>query len=397
MKTAIIGGGAAGFFLAINLKEMFPEMEVTIFEKSRKVLSKVRISGGGRCNCTNTFKDITDLSHVYPRGYRLLKRLFNAFDHQDAYRWFENHGVSLTVQEDGCVFPSSQFSETIINCFTHTANRLGVEIQLETKINSFEELHGYDYIAVTTGGSPRIEGLSIYANTGHKIVSPVPSLFSFNIDDKQLCELMGTVIENVTAIIPSSKFRAQGTLLITHWGVSGPAILKLSSYAARFLNEQAYQSPLSINWTNKNDAETMSDIIRLASDNIHKIITNTHLENISQRLWNYLIEKAIDKKCRLRWTDLSQKDINRIVNTLCNDNYHINGRSTYKEEFVTCGGISLSSINPTTLESRCIPNLFFAGEILDFDGITGGFNFQAAWTTAYTVAQAITNKGRHHH
>jgi predicted Rossmann fold flavoprotein len=207
---------------------------------------------------------------------------------------------------------------------------------------------------------------------------------------------MGTVIENVTTIIPSSKFRAQGTLLITHWGVSGPAILKLSSYAARFLNEQAYQSPLSINWANKNDAETMNDIVRLASDNSHKIITNTHLENISQRLWNYLIEKAIDKKCRLRWTDLSQKDINRIVNTLCNDNYHINGRSTYKEEFVTCGGISLSSINPTTLESRCIPNLFFAGEILDIDGITGGFNFQAAWTTAYTVAQAITNKGRHH-
>lgn len=388
MKTAIVGGGAAGFFLAINLKEMCEQMEVTIFEKSRKVLAKVEISGGGRCNCTNSFAEVRDLQYVYPRGHRLMKRLMKGFSHRDAYDWFEKHGVRLTTQEDQCVFPMSQDSHSIINCFLAEARRHNVEIRTETKIDSLDELSDYDFIAVTTGGSPKVEGIRWLER--HEVESPVPSLFTFQIDDKALQALMGTVVENAVTMIPGTKMRAEGPLLITHWGMSGPAILKLSSYAARHLAECGYKSPLAVNWTNLHDNEVLSALEEITIRHSQKQLQTISPCGLPSRLWSYLVEKCLGERANGRWGSLNKKELNRLANILSGgDMYNIAGRAPFKDEFVTCGGVSLSSVNPATLESKEKPHLYFAGEVLDIDGITGGFNFQAAWTTAYTVAQAI--------
>ena len=390
MKTAIIGGGAAGFFLGINLKEMCPEMEVTIFEKSKRVLAKVEISGGGRCNCTNSFAEVRDLSEVYPRGHRLMKRLMKGFSQEDAYEWFERHGVRLTTQDDQCVFPMSQDSHTIINCFLAEARRYGIEIRTETKIDSLDLLSGYDFIAVTTGGSPKAEGLRWLGDMGHELESPVPSLFTFQIADEALHALMGTVVEDVVTMIPGTKLRAQGPLLITHWGMSGPAILKLSSYGARLLADQQYRAPLAVNWTNRRDTEVMTMLDEIIICSPQKQLKTISPCGLPSRLWTYLAEKCLGERANGRWGSLNKKEMNRLVNLLSGgDSYQIAGRAAFKDEFVTCGGIALSAVNPSTLESRHVPHLFFAGEVLDIDGITGGFNFQAAWTTAYTVACAI--------
>lgn len=390
MKTAIIGGGAAGFFLGINLKEMCPEMEVTIFEKSKRVLAKVEISGGGRCNCTNSFAEVRDLSEVYPRGHRLMKRLMKGFSQEDAYEWFERHGVRLTTQDDQCVFPMSQDSHTIINCFLTEARRCGIEIRTETKIDSLDLLSGYDFIAVTTGGSPKAEGLRWLSDMGHELESPVPSLFTFQIADEALHALMGTVVEDVVTMIPGTKLRAQGPLLITHWGMSGPAILKLSSYGARLLADQQYRAPLAVNWTNRRDTEVMTMLDEIIICSPQKQLKTISPCGLPSRLWTYLAEKCLGERANGRWGSLNKKEMNRLVNLLSGgDSYQIAGRAAFKDEFVTCGGIALSAVNPSTLESRHVPHLFFAGEVLDIDGITGGFNFQAAWTTAYTVACAI--------
>ena len=389
MKTAIIGGGAAGFFLAINLKEMCPEMAVTIFEKSKRVLAKVEISGGGRCNCTNSFAEVRDLSAVYPRGHRLMKRLMKGFSQEDAYAWFERHGVRLTTQEDQCVFPVSQDSHSIINCFLSETRRHGVEIRTETKIDSLNQLSDYDFIAVTTGGMTAQNARNTQIIP---IVPPVPSLFTFQIDDDALHALMGTVVENVMTMIPGTKLRAEGPLLITHWGMSGPAILKLSSYAARLLAENSYQAPLAVNWTNRRDTEVMTMLDEMMIRYPQKQLKTMSPCGLPLRLWTYLVEKCLGERSNGRWGSLNKKERNRLANLLSgSDGYQIAGRAPFKDEFVTCGGIDLSAVNPSTLESRHVSHLFFAGEVLDIDGITGGFNFQAAWTTAYTVACAITN------
>ena len=390
MKTAIVGGGAAGFFLAINLKEMMPDMQVTIFERSQHVLAKVEISGGGRCNCTNSFEEVTDLSQVYPRGHRLLKRLFNNFDYRDAYRWFEEHGVPLVTQDDQCVFPQAQDSHAIIDCFLSLARRYHIDIQKGCKVQSLEDAKDYDNVVVTTGGSPKGEGLSWLAEQGHEIETPVPSLFTFAIHDKPLQALMG-VVTDVEAMIPGTKLRANGPLLITHWGLSGPAILKLSSHAARYLAEKNYQAPLAVRWLSLTDQEITSLLYEQAASQPKKQLTTYNPFGLQQRLWAYLVEKALDARHQIRWTEMNKKDVNRLVNVLLNDTYQIAGRAPFKDEFVTCGGVSLKAVNPSTLESRHVPHLYFAGEVLDIDGITGGFNFQAAWTTAYTVASAIAD------
>ena len=390
MKTAIVGGGAAGFFLAINLKEMMPDMQVTIFERSQHVLAKVEISGGGRCNCTNSFEEVTDLSQVYPRGHRLLKRLFNNFDYRDAYRWFEEHGVPLVTQDDQCVFPQAQDSHAIIDCFLSLARRYHIDIQKGCKVQSLEDVKDYDNVVVTTGGSPKGEGLSWLAELGHEIETPVPSLFTFAIHDKPLQALMG-VVTDVEAMIPGTKLRANGPLLITHWGLSGPAILKLSSHAARYLAEKNYQEPLAVRWLSLTDQEITSLLYEQAASQPKKQLTTYNPFGLQQRLWAYLVEKALDARHQIRWTEMNKKDVNRLVNVLLNDTYQIAGRAPFKDEFVTCGGVSLKAVNPSTLESRHVPHLYFAGEVLDIDGITGGFNFQAAWTTAYTVASAIAD------
>lgn len=392
MKTAIIGGGAAGFFLAVTLKEMMPEMDVTIFERGTRVLRKVAVSGGGRCNCTNSFEGISDLQTVYPRGHRLMKRLMKGFSQRDAFQWFERHGVRLTTQADHCVFPQSQQSQTIIQCFEHYCRRYGVTVSTGVSIGSLAELAAYDFVCVTIGGQPHKEGLDWLAALGHEIVAPVPSLFTFNIDDAALRALMGTVVEQASAMIPATSFRASGPLLITHWGMSGPAILRLSSYAARHLSDSGYQSALSVNWTDRKENSVVEKLQLIATANPQKMLANVRPFDLPQRLWSHLLEKSLAERAERRWTDLSRKDLNRLVNTLTNDNYLISGRAPFKDEFVTCGGISLSSVNAATLESRTVPHLYFAGEVLDIDGVTGGFNFQAAWTTAHTVASAIVRE-----
>ena len=388
MRTAIIGGGAAGFFLAINLKEMMPTMEVTIFEKSKKVLAKVEVSGGGRCNCTNSFEAVRDLSQVYPRGHRLMKRLFKTFDYHDAYSWFENHGVRLVTQDDACVFPASQDSHTIINTFLLYAKRLGVEILTERKITSLDELKDYDFIIVTTGGMPK----TMLPMVSEPVEEPVPSLFTFNINDDDLRALMGTVVEEATAYIPGTNFKASGPLLITHWGMSGPAILRLSSYAARELHDHQYQMPLAVNWCSEKDATVQAELQAIIAQHPQKQLATIRPFNLPTRLWAYLLEKTLGERAQYRWQHLTQKDLNRLTNCLCNDSYQIAGRAAFKDEFVTCGGISLAAVDTNTLESKHLPRVFFAGEVLDIDGVTGGFNFQAAWTTAYVVAQAIARQ-----
>ena len=385
MKTAIVGGGAAGFFLAINLKEMCPQMEVTIFEKSKKVLAKVEVSGGGRCNCTNSFEGVSDLSQVYPRGHRLLKRLFKIFDYHDAYQWFEDHGVRLMTQEDHCVFPMSQDAHTIINLFLAEARRHGIEIRTQQKIESLEELKDFDFKAITTGGMP-----SAFSLLTSSIIPPVPSLFTFSIDDEALRSLMGTVVEYATASIPGTKFRSTGPLLITHWGMSGPAILKLSSHAARELHDHHYQMPLAINWPSLKEPDIQQELRSIMAQHPQKQIATIRPFGLPSRLWDYLVQKTLGERAQNRWQNLNQKELNRLTNALCNDQYQIAGRSAFKDEFVTCGGIDLASVNPNTLENKNLPSVYFAGEVLDIDGVTGGFNFQAAWTTAYTVACAIS-------
>ena len=404
-KVAVIGGGAAGFFLAINLKEMQPQMDITIFEKSKKVLAKVEVSGGGRCNCTNSFEGVTDLSQVYPRGHRLLKRLFKTFDYRDAYEWFERHDVRLVTQEDHCVFPASQDSHTIINMFLAEAQRLGIEIRTQSKIDTLDQLADYDYIAMTTGGmkhtilplsmgrqrgSEQKAEYDLDQTTPRSVVPPVPSLFTFSIEDEALRKLMGTVVEDATTSIPGTKHKATGPLLITHWGMSGPAILKLSSYAARELYDHNYQMPLAVNWTSRKDPEIQQELRDIIARHPQKQIATIRPFNLPSRLWDYLVQKTLGERAQNRWQNLNQKELNRLANALCNDQYQIAGRAPFKDEFVTCGGIDLSTVDPNTLESKTLPRLYFAGEVLDIDGITGGFNFQAAWTTAYTVAKAIS-------
>ena len=278
MRTAIVGGGAAGFFLAINLKELCPQMEVTIFEKSRKVLAKVEVSGGGRCNCTNSFAAVRDLSEVYPRGHRLMKRLFKTFDYRDAYTWFERHGVRLVTQDDNCVFPASQDSHTIINLFLAEARRHGISIRTESKITSLGELADYDFIAITTGGGTA-------AMAGVPVVEAVPSLFTFSIADEDLQALMGTVVDDATAFIPGTGFRASGPLLITHWGMSGPAILKLSSHAARELHDHHYQMPLSVNWTSRKDPDILQQLQDIISRHPQKQLNTIRPFDLPSRLW----------------------------------------------------------------------------------------------------------------
>lgn len=400
MKTAIVGGGAAGYFAAVNLKEMRPDMEVCIFESGHTVLRKVKVSGGGRCNCTNTFRLVTDLCHVYPRGHRLMRRLMHEFSQEEAWTWFERHGVRLVAQDDECVFPAVQDSQAIIDCLTNHARRLGVELRLRSRIDSLEALlEEYDCVVVATGGSPRRDGLAWLERCGHEIEPPVPSLFSLSIADESLHALMGLVAETASVQLQplsgGSKawagLKAEGALLITHWGVSGPAILRLSSYAARHLAEQNYRAALLVNWTCHSEGKVADELNAIASGGRQRLVANGKPFGLQQRLWLHIVTRVLGKEAAAtkRWCDLSRKEMNRLVVALTADRYEVEGRAPFRDEFVTCGGVSLKSVSPNTLESRLRKGLYFAGEVLDIDGVTGGFNFQAAWTTAYVVARSI--------
>jgi len=401
MRIAVIGGGAAGFFAAINIKEKFPTYNVTIFEGSQDVMSKLLLTGGGRCNLTNTFENVKDLKNVYPRGNKLMKRLFKTFDNQGTYSWFTSRGINLYAQDDDRVFPSSNDSHTIVDFFLEDSQRLGINIAVKHKliglIKSEDVFHltfdsakevTADKVVVTTGGHHNLSSYSYLADLGHEVVSPVPSLFTFNVKDEQLHLLTGTSVPNVTVGIPSQKMRAEGSLLITHWGFSGPATLRLSSYFARYIHEKNYKFQISINWTGESN-QTVRDALNNALDSSsNKFLSKIHPYGFSSRLWEYLLQRSglpNDK----RWNELGNKGMNKLTETLTNDIYSVDGKGKWKEEFVTAGGIALSSINLSTLESKNVAGLFFAGEILDIDAITGGFNLQAAWTTAFTVAQNL--------
>jgi len=398
MKVAIIGGGAAGFFAAITAKEQHPEAGVFLFEKSSKLLAKVKISGGGRCNVTNGCTSIKQLSKAYPRGSKPLKKAFRTFNTQHAMQWFRGRGVPLVIQEDNCVFPKAQDSQVVIDCFLRECQRLGVKIKSSCGVSKVVPnkagivLHfhkdilppaRFDKVIVATGGSPKRRGLEWLEELGHKIVDPVPSLFTFNMPAEQITELMGIVVENTLVSIAGTKLKSNGPLLVTHWGMSGPAILKLSAFGARILSERNYQFQVQVNWVDETNQEIVKQNLNgIVQSNPQKALANVRPYDLPKRLWYYLLDKCdlpMDKK----WAELGKKGLNKLTITLANDTYDVFGKTTFKEEFVTCGGVSLDSINFDTMESCACPNLYFAGEVLDIDGITGGYNFQAAWTTAY--------------
>ena len=395
-RIAVIGAGAAGCFCAAELRRLRPDFRVDVYESGPKALAKVAITGGGRCNLTNSFEGIRSLAEAYPRGERLMKRLLKQFSQEDAWRWFESAGVPLVLQEDHCVFPQSQDAMDIVRALLRRME--GANLLLRTPVSSvmpgstghlLVDGEPYDAVVVTTGGAPK--GLPMLDGLDLEWVPTVPSLFTFTIRDEELRSLMGLVVD-ASVSIPGTAFKADGPLLITDWGLSGPAVLKLSSYAARHLHGTGYQAPLSVNWLARNEAQAREILQETAAGNPRKQVSNTPVARLQARLWNHLTAKA-GLRPDIRWAELGSKGLNKLVNVLTQDAYEIAGKTKFREEFVTCGGVALGNLDPATLESKRHPGLYFAGEVLDIDAITGGFNLQAAWTTAFTVARAIASKG----
>ncbi len=400
LKVGIIGGGAAGFFAAISCKQHHPYADVIILEKSSKILSKVKISGGGRCNVTNATYSISELSKNYPRGEKQLKKAFSQFMTTHTKEWFESRGVKLVTQKDKCIFPEAQDSQVIIDCLINEVNKFGITIKIHTHIEDIiAKEQGYELairgqkpivfnkIILASGGQPKMSGLQWLQDLGHKIEPPVPSLFTFNIPKNPITELMGIVVNPVSVKIPGTKLEDDGPLLITHWGMSGPAILKLSAWGARVLKEKNYQFKILVNWLNQKNEEAVRVLIQTAiSDLGGKMIKNTNPFDLPNRLWIFLLSKY-DINEELRWNELGKKARNKMVQLLYIDEYEVSGKTTFKEEFVTCGGVSLSDVNIKTMESKICPGMYFSGELLDIDGITGGFNFQAAWTTGFIAGK----------
>jgi predicted Rossmann fold flavoprotein len=404
MNIAILGGGAAGFYAAIHCKLFNPKAEVTIIEKSQKLLSKVKVSGGGRCNVTNVESDPVKLARNYPRGERLLSKAFREHNSAHTRSFFEDRGVPLVVQEDGCVFPKSQNSQSIIDCFMSECLRLGITILTGTHIlklqqnsdstwslDAAEKSYLFDKVILCIGGLPKWEQMKWLENLGQPMITPCPSLFTFNMPSESVRDLMGIVAPSALTRIPGIKHQGYGPLLITHWGMSGPAILMLSAKAARDLFDKDYRFVCHVSWLGiTNEDEVKNQILATQRDLLKRKIGGASFQGLSTRLWRYLLEKSnIDTE--KPWEQLSSKELNRLVVTLTQDAYHVEGKTIFKEEFVTAGGVDLSHINFRTMESKKLPNLFFAGEILDIDGITGGFNFQAAWTTAWLAARGAAS------
>ncbi len=397
MRVAIIGGGAAGFFAAICTKEFHPTSSVTIYEKTSKLLSKVKISGGGRCNVTHNCPYPSDLVKNYPRGAKQLKKHFKAFNNNHIIQWFGKRGVDLKVESDGRMFPTTDQSQTIIDTFMQEVKNLSIEIKLKAAITQIvqtdaslkleigKNMERFDRVIIATGGSNKASNYDWIKSMGHDIIEPIPSLFTFNMPGEAITKLMGVSQPQVTTTIIGSKYSCKGPLLITHWGMSGPAILKLSSIAARYLYHSNYTFEVAIKWCRDLTEDQLRQQIL---DGGQKQIKNHNPMEIPQRLWFYFLNRAgIDsaQKC----VEISKKQKNKLVHTLYHDVYQVKGKTTFKEEFVTCGGVSWDSIDDKTLESKSVPGLYFAGEVLDIDGITGGFNFQGAWTTGWAAGQLL--------
>ena len=400
MKIGIIGGGAAGFFSAIQAQTNHPKSTVIILEKSNKLLAKVKVSGGGRCNVTNACTSIAELSKAYPRGGKQLKKLFPKFNTVHIRQWFESRDVPLYAQDDQRVFPVSDDSQSIIDCLTGEVEKLGITIKTGTNVQKIEKTEEgfevflddvnslfFNKIIVASGGSPKKSGLQWLADLGHEIITPVPSLFTFNMPKEKVKSLMGVAVENATTRIQGEKLTGNGPLLITHWGMSGPAVLVLSSFGARLLAEKNYQFNLQVNWTNEQNQELIRERIKdLISEHGQKQLQNIRPYGLPSRLWLFILEK-IQLPLDQKWDEIGKKGLHKIIEILSNDIYEVSGKTTFKEEFVTCGGVSLNSVNMKTMESKHVPGLYFAGEVLDIDAVTGGYNFQAAWTTGYIAGQ----------
>lgn len=398
-KVAIIGGGAAGFFSALSVKQHHPDVAVTIFEKTQKVLAKVKISGGGRCNVTHNELNTKKLSLNYPRGEKFLRKAFSQFSVIDTIKWFENRGIGLKIESDNRMFPESNVSQTIIDTFLKGVQKDKVEIQkgisvLDIKVTelgfelqlSNDEMVLYDKVIVAAGGQKGKKYLDIFERLGHKIEEPVPSLFTFNIANSNITKLMGLAAPSVQVKIQGTKLVNTGPLLITHWGMSGPAILKLSAIGARELADKDYKFKVQLNWLGSLKEDEVRTILNQFIEKNGKKKINKNPFDIPNRLWMFFLEDlSIDED--KTWSALDKKSKNRIINRITNDVYEIHKKTTFKEEFVICGGISLSDVNPQSMESRQIAGLYFAGEILDIDGVTGGFNFQSAWTTGFIAGK----------
>lgn len=400
-NTIIVGGGAAGIFAAINLKRLQPNLTVAVVEKSDKLLAKVKISGGGRCNVTHACFDNKELIKYYPRGNKELLSAFAQFNPTNTVDWFKNRNIELKTEQDGRMFPITDSSQTIIDCFTNELNELNLEVFFSSKVESItkkedtfrlltssQEFECTNCI-VTTGGLTKIEQYHFLKDFNLEIIPPTPSLFTFNLPNNPILNLQG-VATDISIKINGTKLQEKGPLLITHWGVSGPAVLKLSSWAARLLNEKNYEFEFSINWLVDMKEDELRDFLNSEKQTYgsKKIINQFNL-NLPKKLQQFLFEKSgIDSD--IKWADINKKQLNKLINNLINDTYLSKGKTTFKQEFVSCGGVKLNEINFKTMESKKVENLYFAGEVLDIDALTGGFNFQAAWTTGWIAAQSIS-------
>ena len=400
-RIIVIGGGAAGFFAAIAAAEALPEAEVTVLERGPNFLSKVRISGGGRCNVTHACFDSREFTARYPRGERALIAPFRRFQASDTVSWFEERGVKLKVESDGRMFPITDSSQTIIDCLVGAATTAGVKLrsncsvekiaktaEFELTLSTGEIVH-CDRLLIATGGcrTPALGQLAV--SLGHTLESPVPSLFTFHIEADWLRELAGISVELVEATIPETGLREKGPLLVTHWGVSGPGILRLSAWGARILHDRGYKFPLQINWLPTFNADTLAhELQQRRSSQPAKLIVNTPIAPLPSRLWERLVLAAGIPR-ELRWSGVTRAAQHRLIQQLLRTEFEVTGKSLNKDEFVTCGGVRLSEVDFKTMESRICPGLYFAGEVLDIDGITGGFNFQAAWTTGWIAGHAM--------
>ena len=399
-RVIVIGGGAAGFFAAINCALLYPNYTVTLLEKTNKLLAKVKVSGGGRCNVTHACFDNKLLVKNYPRGEKELQNVFSRFTTTDTINWFQKRGVELKTEEDGRMFPVTNTSESIINCLMQEADKAGVKIKQEVTIEEILRDEDDSFVLITskggnfqcnkliiaTGGNSKETAYNWLHKLGHTVQKPVPSLFTFNLPKHPITELMGVSVPFVKVKIANTKLETEGPLLITHWGMSGPTILKASAWGARILNDLNYNYTALINWLPKYTEEKLRiEFNNQREENGAKTIINNSPFELPKRLWEYFVTKA-NIADTFRWADLPKKQANILINSLINDEYKVQGKTTFKEEFVTCGGISLKEIDVTTMQSKLIPNLYFAGEIIDVDGITGGFNFQNAWSTAWVAA-----------
>lgn len=408
-KLIVIGGGAAGFFCAVNAASQNSHLEVILVEKSNKLLSKVRISGGGRCNVTHACFSIAEMIKKYPRGEKFLKQAFHHFFTTDTIHWFQERNVKLKTEADGRMFPESNSSETIINCLLHEANKYNVEILMNREVVKIEkplaEEHkdqfqlsfkdgsvlNADFICIACGGYPKSEQYKWIADLGHSFEKPVPSLFTFNVPHNPIAELMGISVEDCQVKINEIKLSQTGPILITHWGFSGPVILKLSAFAAQKLAALQYRFSISVNWLSDYNENSLLERFKLLRHELaSKKIINKNPFNLPSRLWQYHL-KICGINEELRWADLPAKQQNLLVRQLCSQQFSVVGKTTFKEEFVTAGGIKLNEVNANSMASKIVPHLFFAGEILDVDGITGGFNFQHAWTSGWLAAHGILN------